>query len=195
MPVSDFLETLLDEIDGKIRYATIGSMQDGKTVLGGTSGELGGTGAPLKGFSGKLIQTKIAYDTTEASLVTTSAAPSLLDNLNHIRYTLAALSQAVSILQSGTSNGGYPSIYGDNLSSQLPTYAFSLQEIPISGTVRLYYNGLRQLNSEFTVSGNILTVLSTLDTADEVLTDYEYTLTETTLGYGTSEYGIVGYGE
>jgi hypothetical protein len=194
MPISDFLETLLDEIDGKIRYATIGSMQDGKVVLGGTSGALGGAGAPLKGFSGKLTQKYVAYDTTEAALITTSATPSLLDNLNHIRYTLATLSQIVLTLQSGSSSGGYPSIYGDDLSSQLPTNTFSLQEIPISGTVRLYYNGLRQKNSEFTISGNMLTVFSTLDTNDEVLTDYEYVLIED-LGYGISGYGITGYGE
>ncbi len=59
--------------------------------LGGTSGAGGGAGAPPGGFLGKMVQTKVAYDTTEAASSSTGSDPSLLDNLNHIRARLASL--------------------------------------------------------------------------------------------------------
>jgi hypothetical protein len=59
--------------------------------LGGTSGAGGGAGSPPGGFLGKMIQTKVAYDTSEAASASTGSDPSLLDNLNHIRARLATL--------------------------------------------------------------------------------------------------------
>lgn len=59
--------------------------------LGGSGGTGGGAGQPPGGFLGKLVQTKVAYDTSEAASSSTGSDPSLLDNLNHIRARLATL--------------------------------------------------------------------------------------------------------
>lgn len=59
--------------------------------LGGYSGENGGGGGPPAGFIGQLPQNRITYDTTEAAISGTSTAPSLVDNLNHIRYRIKLL--------------------------------------------------------------------------------------------------------
>lgn len=59
--------------------------------LGGYSGENGGGGGPPAGFIGQLPQGRITYDTTEGEINTTSANPSLVDNLNHIRYRIKLL--------------------------------------------------------------------------------------------------------
>ena len=56
--------------------------------LGGTSSPYGGTGGPPGGIVGVLPQTKVAYDESELAAITTSGTPSLLDNLNHIRYEI-----------------------------------------------------------------------------------------------------------
>jgi hypothetical protein len=60
--------------------------------LNGYSGANGGTGGAIGGFIGKLIQTAVTYDTSEAATLTTSSTPSLLDNLNHIRARLPSVS-------------------------------------------------------------------------------------------------------
>ena len=58
-------------------------------TLGGTSGSYGGQGVPPGGFTGNLIQRRVAFDTTEEETLTiTSGSPSLLDNLNRIRYRI-----------------------------------------------------------------------------------------------------------
>jgi len=55
--------------------------------LGGVPGLDGGSGVPLAGIVGQLIQTAVTYDTSEsATLYTPPSGMSLLDNLNHIRY-------------------------------------------------------------------------------------------------------------
>lgn len=55
--------------------------------LGGVSGEEGGSGIPLGGFIGQLIQSKVTFDTTEASTLDIPASgQSLVDNLNRMRY-------------------------------------------------------------------------------------------------------------
>lgn len=59
--------------------------------LGGYNGENGGSGGPPAGFIGQLPQGRITYDTTEGEINTTSANPSLVDNLNHIRYRIKLL--------------------------------------------------------------------------------------------------------
>jgi hypothetical protein len=60
--------------------------------LGGTAGENGGSGITLGGFTGQLIQSKIAYDTTEAeSLFIPISGQSLVHNLNRIRYRVNIL--------------------------------------------------------------------------------------------------------
>lgn len=73
--------------------------------LGGTSGSSGGVGAPPAGFLGMLIQSRVAYDTTEAATAATTSGSSLLDNLNHIRKRLADI-EAGGGGSSGVSGSG-----------------------------------------------------------------------------------------
>ena len=89
MATNEFVDVLVAEVDGMIRNATLGYAQGNKFVLGGTGGAGGGSGGPPRGFSGKLLQTHVTYDTTEASTMSgTASSGSLLDNLNHIRYRI-----------------------------------------------------------------------------------------------------------
>ncbi len=65
--------------------------------LGGISGTGGGLGQPPGGYIGQLPQTKVSYDTTEAAtLFTPASGMSLVDNLNHIRYWIEYLQDAVN---------------------------------------------------------------------------------------------------
>jgi hypothetical protein len=58
--------------------------------LGGVPGSGGGSGGPPGGFYGQLIQSQVAYDTTEAAVQggPVGSGWSLVDNLNHIRYSI-----------------------------------------------------------------------------------------------------------
>ena len=68
--------------------------------LGGVSTVSGGTGGPPGGFVGYLPQTRVAYDTSEAATTDTATSGSLLDNLNHIRYDIAAIPSGHTIKDS-----------------------------------------------------------------------------------------------
>jgi len=98
-PVKRYHETLIQTM------RDIGQHQKWFTSpinLGGVTGEGGGSGVPIGGLIGQLIQTKVAYDTTEAeSLYTPPSGQSLLDNLNHIRYNIAQRSPAIVVLDEG----------------------------------------------------------------------------------------------
>lgn len=59
--------------------------------LGGAAGSGPGIGGPPAGFLGYLPQGRVSYDYLELGIPTTSSAPSLWDNLNHIRYRLDVL--------------------------------------------------------------------------------------------------------
>lgn len=62
--------------------------------LGGVAGVSGGIGAPVGGLFGQLIQSKIAYDTSEASysgILNNPPSGSLVDNLAHIRHRIQVL--------------------------------------------------------------------------------------------------------
>lgn len=66
--------------------------------LGGVPGATGGSGEPPGGIFGQLIQTKVAYDTTEATysgIQTNLPSGSLVDNLAHLRWRLSNL-EAIS---------------------------------------------------------------------------------------------------
>ena len=89
MPIDDMFTILDEELNARIRYATLGFSQGGRMVLGGTAGENGGIGGPPGGFIGQLAQRYVTYDTTEAA--TLSGESSLVDNLNHIRYRVQQL--------------------------------------------------------------------------------------------------------
>ena len=59
--------------------------------LAGITAPSGGQGGGA-GYIGYLPQTRVAYDETEAATQDTAISGSLLDNLNHIRYTITTLS-------------------------------------------------------------------------------------------------------
>lgn len=62
-------------------------------VLGSFSSPSGGTPGRPGGFIGYLPQTRVAYDTAELALSGTPGSPTLLNNLNHIRYRLDVIEQ------------------------------------------------------------------------------------------------------
>ena len=75
-------------------------------VLGGTSGGNGGTGGAPGGFTGRLPQTRVCFDTTEAASsgsTTSGSIPSLVDNLNRIRYDIRHIQQGWIPIGSGLS--------------------------------------------------------------------------------------------
>lgn len=94
MPIDDMFTILDEEINARIRYATLGYSQGGRMVLGGTSGSGGGSGGPPGGFIGQLAQRYSTYDLSEDA--TLSGSGSLVDNLNHIRYRIQSLEGTVS---------------------------------------------------------------------------------------------------
>lgn len=78
--------------------------------LGGISGTGGGQGGPAAGFIGWLVQTRVAYDETEAAtLATPASGMSLVDNLNHIRYRLGTLESGILVVDDWD---GTPTISG-----------------------------------------------------------------------------------
>lgn len=69
--------------------------------LGGGPGEDGGSGIPIGDIFGQLIQSKVAFDTTEAEILEIPASgTSLVTNLNRIRYRINTL-EASGIAASG----------------------------------------------------------------------------------------------
>jgi hypothetical protein len=59
--------------------------------LGGAPGPGGGSGVPVGGIYGQLIQTKVAYDSSEATysgIITNPPSGTLVDNLAHLRQRL-----------------------------------------------------------------------------------------------------------
>ena len=67
--------------------------------LGGCPGPDGGSGLPIGGIYSQLIQTKVAYDTTEAAyqgILTNVPSGTLVDNLAHMRFDLIAVSGLIA---------------------------------------------------------------------------------------------------
>jgi hypothetical protein len=70
--------------------------------LGGTSGESGGSGVPLGGFVGQLIQSKVTFDTSETiSLDIPASGQSLVHNLNRIRYWINQRGLPIAVQNEG----------------------------------------------------------------------------------------------
>jgi len=80
---NSFLIDLLGRLESLQMYIRQAPLQ-----LGGSSGSGGGSGGPPGGFQGKLPQGQVAGDSTESFLFTSGSAPSLVENLNNIRYWL-----------------------------------------------------------------------------------------------------------
>ena len=91
MPIITNLEDKILQLirANKYQWFTVG------VNLGGVPGEYGGSGIPLGGFTGQLIQSKVTYDTTEAETWDPpSSGISLVDNLNRIRYRIKNVENA-----------------------------------------------------------------------------------------------------
>lgn len=74
--------------------------------LGGSGGTGGGSGIPIGGMHGQLIQSKVAYDTSElaySGIVSSPPSGSLVDNLAHMRLTASGIESRVTVIES-TSN-------------------------------------------------------------------------------------------
>ncbi len=88
--IPGFTQYVAEELDQARRRTGVDAI-----YLGGSSGSNGGVGVPPGGFIGSLIQTKVAYDTTEAESLLGSS--SLVDNLNHIRHRIGALEDTAGL--------------------------------------------------------------------------------------------------
>lgn len=76
-------------------------------VLGGVTASGGGQDGRPGTFIGKLPQTFVTYDLSELGTASTSGSPSLLDNLNHIRYKLLDAVES-GVIASGIAMNNYP---------------------------------------------------------------------------------------
>ena len=98
MPIITNLEDKIVQLvkQGAYQWFTVG------VNLGGAPGASGGSGGPIGGFIGQLIQSKVAYDTTEdASLYVPVSGQSLIHNLNRIRYWINQKSDQLIIKDEG----------------------------------------------------------------------------------------------
>lgn len=88
----DFVKQMMDYINHALDRPR-------RLILGGGSGEGGGTGYPPGGIDGQLPQIYICYDTTEGttagSTSTSGCYPSLVQNLNRIRGGWAIGDEAI----------------------------------------------------------------------------------------------------
>lgn len=141
---------LLDYIQSAVR-----TMKAQPFVLNGRPG----------GFVGDLPQTRVQYDTEEAATnYTPLENPTIIDNLNHIRYRLAVV------------EGRETWVVGEDLSNQIiPSGVSYTTTFPIaSGSLCLYVNGLRQLETDFsyTIGTETVTTAFVLFTDDTLTADY-----------------------
>ena len=134
MPVIlNFEDKILNLIRGeRYKWFTTG------VNLGGVTGVSGGTGGPLGGFIGQLIQSKVTYDTSENEIWDVPVSgESLVTNLDRIRYRLAIVE----------SSGGGTTLAilddGDWVASGVETLDFiGVYDITTSGTkVTLTFSG------------------------------------------------------
>jgi len=83
-----FEETILDYVDHKISNELRGFASNNRLWLAGGEGPGGGSGLPPGTIIGQLVQTRVAYDTSEAASMCIVGSSSLLHNLNAIRYRM-----------------------------------------------------------------------------------------------------------
>jgi hypothetical protein len=82
----------------------------------------------------------------------------------------------------GNGGGGSAGSTNNFADNEIPTgtqnginLTFNLMHTPLTGTVHLYYNGLRQTPvNDFTVSGTVITFVSAPIASDNILVDYQY---------------------
>jgi hypothetical protein len=108
--------------------------------LGGSAGPAGGDSGRPGGFIGYLPQTRVAYDEDEFALNTTSGIPSLLDNLNHIRYRINNLETSITIS-------------GLEIKKNNKIIANNIRTIDFQGGVIVEKEGETEVNVFITLSG------------------------------------------
>ena len=163
MPINsrNFEYVVLDMIESANRNFKTNTLN-----LGGVSGSGGGLGGPPGGFIGTLPQYRVSYDMSEDSTdYTPASGMSLLDNLNHIRRRIAVLEPSIQHQ------------YNEDLTNQIPSSGLSIGRVYMSGTTRLYYNGLRKIPTVHyvEVSGfSSVDILFTASSGDYLVVDYDY---------------------
>jgi len=239
--------------------------------LGGYATVSGGGGGPPGGFQGYLPQTRVTFDESEADTWPIPSGPTLVDNLNRIRYRLTVLeasgvggsssgvwnlvveddseivlsgvtvldftgsltvtpdgahkiivsgapSSSITVLDdltdvnapspidgevltwdsgtnmwinaapvagSGTTSSGTGEILTDDsilvrsitavedLTSQIPTTSFTTISGFVPGTLKIYYNGIRQREVNYTEGISSFTTSFTTYSGDSMLTEYD----------------------
>jgi hypothetical protein len=103
--------------------------------LGGASGPDGGIGGPPGGMVGKLTQSRVAYDETEAVFTLPASGYSLVTNLNRIRSRIANLEvySASGITVVDDSFMSYPGITTLNFIGTTITSSGAQVNITVSG--------------------------------------------------------------
>lgn len=161
----NFDYTILEMIENAIRNSQVRPM-----YLGGVATSGGGGGGPPGGFLGMLPQSRVTYDfSEEETLYTPPSGYSLYDNLNHIRYRIKTLETYVGSI--------VDPVYSEDLTSQIGvsgTVFTSASDI-VTGTLRLYYNGLRQRPTYYTVGidNQTITTEFVVYSGDTLLIDYD----------------------
>lgn len=154
--------------------------------LGGMAGSGGGSGGPPGGYWGYLPQTRVAYDYSEAasSGIPFSGSPTLLDNLNHIRYRLEVIEESGgggtgkidiykngSIVASGitslnirgelnvTASGDVATIEHPRTNTEYFAVVsgstnFETQYIFLEDSIKVFVDGLRKFNTTFSEAGS-----------------------------------------
>lgn len=89
--MSKFEDLLFDYINSIARYTKIQPLN-----LGGYSTYSGGTGGPPGGYIGELPQNKVTFDLSEAEVYPIPSGPTLVDNLNRIRYRINSLEESTA---------------------------------------------------------------------------------------------------
>jgi hypothetical protein len=157
--------------------------------LGGVSGPSGGGGGPPGGILGWLPQNRVAYDESELELSTTSGIPSLVDNLNHIRYRLSGIENGLV--------GGHTHVFNEDISSQISEGAtvFTTSGIYVADSLCVYYDGARKINFTQSSSRHGFTTTFPTHISGILVVDYILDPNPPPSEWGSGEWGNFGYGE
>ena len=151
--------------------------------LGGGGGEDGGSGVPIGDIFGQLIQSKVAFDTTEAAVLDIPiSGASLVTNLNRIRYRLA------SIEASGDVYKGV-GIWDNNLftASGITDLNFVNLDVTVSGDTATISGGIELLWDDGHVASGVTILNFEGPGVIDVNDDDHHKVTVTISGGGASE--------
>lgn len=155
-------------------------VQDLASTLQEMTGRMAGR---INRFNISLEQRDILYDATESNTTSsTAASPSLLDNLNHIRYRIARLeSRGPATQQIGNLDQHYHAMgEGPGGTPNGVNTVFTLRHAPAPAeSLMLFRNGILQRQSEsadFVLSDKTITFnsVSVPAAADRLLAHYVY---------------------